>query len=311
MNEPTVTIIVPTYRRLLFLREALTGVLRQTYRDFELIVSDDGASDEIADYVASLKDPRIRYRRNERNLGIALNNLAAFREARGKYIASLHDDDIWEPDFLAVLVPLLEADPEVTVAFCDHYIIDALGNLLSDKTDFNTRFFRRNSLNPGRHQPFYRAALVHQSIPMVMAAVFRRSILDGAEYPPHMGGSYDYWLAYLAARGGKACHYVSRRLTRYRFHAGSGTAARQVRNIREQAYVRRRFLALPELAPYEGEMRNNLGVLYGKLALYYFERRSYRRGRVVLKKAFSLLNSGKNMAALAINVGRVLCRPAS
>src|SRR5476651_2791644 len=104
MKEPTVTIVVPAYRRLPYLQEALLSALRQTYRDFELIVSDDSSSDEIASYVASLGDSRIRYRRNPKNFGIAMNNYAAFSEAKGKYIASLHDDDAWEPGFLDALV---------------------------------------------------------------------------------------------------------------------------------------------------------------------------------------------------------------
>ena len=308
MKEPTVTIVVPTYRRLDYLREALASALRQTYQDFEVIVSDDGASDEIARYVASLDDPRIRYRRNARNLGIAMNNFTAFSEARGKYIASLHDDDIWGPGFLAALVPLLEADGSVAVAFCDHHLMDEAGCLLPERTESNSHFHKRHLLRRGKYQPFIKQAVIDVAIPMAMAAVFRKSILDGAEYSRRLGGSYDYWLAWLAVRDGKACYYLPERLTRYRWHKSSGSALRGARNLRDSIYVQSRFLVIPELLPFRRRIKNGLGVFYGKMALYYLKRRSFWRGKVFLKKAFSMLNQPKNIAALGVNCILVLCK---
>jgi len=300
MKAPTVTIVVPVYQRLRFLQEALPSALNQTYRDFELIVSDDGASDEIASYAASLGDSRIRYRRNDHRLGIAMNNLAAFSDARGTYITSLHDDDIWDPAFLEALIPPLEADPEITVAFCDHHLIDAESRLLPALTQINSHRFRRDHLKPGRHQPFLKS--------MVMAAVFRKSVLLGAQYPRRVGGSYDHWLAYLALKDGQACYYVPQRLTRYRIHPGSGTSRGGIRNLRDAVYVRTRFLGDPNLAAYRADLRNGLGVLYGKMALYYLSRRSFRRGKVFLRQAFSLMNRPKNIVSLTINAALSLCK---
>jgi len=162
-----------------------------------------------------------------------------------------------------------------------------------------------------KRMQYLRAALksvvIDQTIPMVIAAVFRKSILEGAEYPRRIGGSYDYWLAYLAVKDGQACYYVPQRLTRYRAHQGSGTASRGVRNLRDNVYVCRKLLADTKLVPYRASIRNGLGILYGKMALYYFERRSFQRGRVLLNKAFSLLNHPKNILTLAANAVLVLC----
>jgi glycosyltransferase involved in cell wall biosynthesis len=308
MKEPTVTIVVPAYQRLHYLQEALASALKQTYQNFELIVSDDGGSDEIAGYVESLKDPRLRYRRNTRKLGIAMNNFTAFSDARGKYIASLHDDDAWEAGFLAALVPPLEADDKIAVAFCDHYLVDEEGRILSERTERNSRFYGRHLLSAGRHQPFIKSAVIDLAIPMVMAAVFRKSILEGAEYSYRLGGSYDYWLSYLAVKDGKACYYVPERLTRYRVHKQSGSVMRGVRNLRDTIYVQRKFLAIPELEPYWRGIRNGLGVFYGKMALHYLARGSFRRGRIFLKEAFSLLNQPRNIVALAVKTLLVSCK---
>lgn len=301
MNPPAVTVVVPVFRRFYFLREALSSALAQTFTDYEILVSDDGPSDELAALVASYRDERIRYRRNPRNLGIALNHHAAFQEARGRYLASLHDDDIWEPHFLSELVPPLEADASISVAFCDHHLIDEQGGLLRDATERNSRFYRRSTLVSGRHQPFLEMAVVHEAIPMAMGAVIRKSILDAAEYPRQIGGCYDHWLSYLATRNGMAAYYVPRRLTRYRLHARSGSATTGIRNLRDTIYIRSRFLNAPELAPWRKKLSNNLGICYGKLALCFCKTKTLRRAWILEKRAFSLMNRPKNFIALLKN----------
>jgi glycosyltransferase involved in cell wall biosynthesis len=308
MNTLPVTVVVPAFRRVNFLSEALTSALRQTFHEFELIVTDDSDSPEIAQIVASLADPRIRYRSNPRPLGIAMNHYAAFLEARGACLASLHDDDVWEPSFLSELVPPLESDASVTVAFCDHHLIDEHGHLLPEQTRQNSRTYQRHTLAPGRHQPFLEMAVVRQTIPMAMASVFRKSILNQADYPPRIGGSYDHWLAYLAARDGLAAYYVPQRLTRYRVHVGSGSVQRGIKNFQDTIYVRSRFLHVAALAPWRKRISNDLGVCYGKLALLFLGQKRFRRAWIMGKRAFILMNRPKNFIGLIKNTVLGLCR---
>jgi glycosyltransferase involved in cell wall biosynthesis len=308
MNPPPVTIIVPAFRRLNFLSEALASALNQTFCDFEVIVTDDSDSPEIAQIAASFSDPRIRYRSNPRPLGIAMNHYAAFLEARGNCLASLHDDDVWEPHFLSELIPPLQSDASLAVAFCDHHLIDEQGRFLPEWTRRNSRIYRRNTLAAGRHQPFLEMAVIHESIPMAMGAVFRKSILDRADYPPRIGGSYDHWLAYLAAREGLAAFYVPKRLTRYRLHPGSGTVQRGIKNFRDTIYVGSRFLRIPALAPWHAGLSNSLGVSYGKLAIRFLEEKQYRRAWIVGKQALYLMNRPKSYLGLLKNVVLGLCR---
>ena len=301
MTEPLVSIIVAACRRTDYLAAALASALVQTWRNFEIIVSDDGPTPEIARIAASFADPRVRYRQNGKTLGIALNHYAAFEEARGEYIANLDDDDLWEPTFLAELVPRMEADPEITVAFCDHHLIDAKGRILRALTNTNSRRYRRSRLSPGRHQPFLEMAVVHQAIPMAMGAVFRKSMLAGAEYPRQIGGCYDHWLSYLAARGGKAIYYSPKRLTRYRVHKGSGSSTRGMQNLRNAAYVRSRFAKDPALAGFGPKLQNARGVIYGKMALQFMRRGRWRQALIVERRALSLMNQPKTIVGLLKN----------
>jgi glycosyltransferase involved in cell wall biosynthesis len=86
--------------------------LAQTYTNIEIVVSDNGPTEAVARLVMSVGDARVRYRHNGGNIGAMRNALAAYREARGTYVATLHDD-VWEPTFLERLVPPLEADADL------------------------------------------------------------------------------------------------------------------------------------------------------------------------------------------------------
>ena len=92
-----VSIIMPTYNCGRFIAEAIQSVLAQTYQAWELIIVDDGSTDNTADIVASFPDPRIHYLCNEQNIGAALTRNKALREASGRYIAFLDSDDLWAP----------------------------------------------------------------------------------------------------------------------------------------------------------------------------------------------------------------------
>jgi hypothetical protein len=143
--------------------------------------------------------------------------------------------------------------------------------------------------------------MLEQTIPMVMAAVFRKLILQDADYPARIGLAYDHWLAYLAVKDGQAVYYVPRRLTRYRLHANSGTAMGDARRYRDSLFVRNRFEINATMASCLRKHRNELGILYGKLGLHYLSKGMSRRGGVLVRKAFRLLNRPKNMVALAVN----------
>ena len=260
-------------------------------------MSDDAGSDEARDYVSGIGDPRIHYRRNATRLGAALNHYAGFQAARGEYIACLNDDDTWEPSFLAEMLGHLEQHPEVVVAFCDHWIMDEEGKVLEKVTEEDSRKFGRVGLRAGLHRPFYHLVMGH-CIPMVMAAVFRRSILDGAPYPRRLGGVYDLWLSHLAVRTGGGAYYDPRRLTNYRIHSTRYTERGGSELFRASIYVNRCFLKMPEYAAYHSHVANDLGMVYGQFALHLARNRKWRRAWILERTAFRLMNRWKNRLGL-------------
>src|SRR5688572_11544667 len=110
MSAPIVSVIVTVHRRLDFLAEALESVRAQTFEDYEVIVVDDsGCGAASAVTKPFLEDERLRYVANQETFGVALSLQKTLQSARGKYIAILNDDDLWEPEFLSRLVPALNA----------------------------------------------------------------------------------------------------------------------------------------------------------------------------------------------------------
>jgi glycosyltransferase involved in cell wall biosynthesis len=259
-SQPLVSVVLPTYNRPDYLREALESALHQTYDHLEILVADDASADATREVVSQFSDKRLQYRRNAANLGQGRNIIGTCRAARGTYVAMLHDDDHWEPEFLATLVPQLERNPGAVLAFCDLTIIDAAGRVDPQSTEAVSRQSGRHMLQRGIHRPFCALGLVRNSLTLAMASVIRRSALDWADFPPEVDTTYDLWLAYLLCATGKGAYYEPRRLVQYRMHPQSLTNRTRARTDRGLMYCYTRFLADPTLSQFRKDFRR----LYGR-----------------------------------------------
>jgi glycosyltransferase involved in cell wall biosynthesis len=222
MTVPAVTAVIAAYKAGAYLREAIASALAQTFSDLEVVVMDDSADIEVRRLAESFEGPRVSYRANSTRLGAARNHWTGFAAARGRYLAILNHDDIWRADFLATLVPALEEDRNLVVAFCDHEVIGPDGLNLATATAQTSQQWGRDRLAPGCHRPFHEL-VVRQSLPVAMGAVFRRAAVH-PDRLPDVGPAYDLWLAYALAQGGAGAWYNPRRLTGWRIHPAQLTA---------------------------------------------------------------------------------------
>lgn len=104
-----VSIIMPSYNTGRFISETIESVLAQSYSDWELIIVDDCSTDDTDEMIGQyLTDERIRYIKNKNNSGAAVSRNRALREAKGKWIAFLDSDDLWEPDKLKKQIAFME-----------------------------------------------------------------------------------------------------------------------------------------------------------------------------------------------------------
>jgi glycosyltransferase involved in cell wall biosynthesis len=131
-SNPRLSIGVPVYNGAAFLRETLESILAQTFGDFELIISDNASTDgteAIAREFAS-SDSRVRYHRNERNLGLAKNYNILFSLSSGEYFKWASADDRCLPGYLERCIAVLDHDPEVVLVYPRTRFVDASGNSL-------------------------------------------------------------------------------------------------------------------------------------------------------------------------------------
>ncbi len=126
-QEPLVSVIIPTHNREGYLREAVQSVLDQTYRNWELIVVDDGSTDGTASFLCGLGDSRVVVIEHEHCRNPSLLRNLAISKASGEYIAFLDSDDLWMREKLAVQVQTLRADRARKWSYTDFVRIDSSG----------------------------------------------------------------------------------------------------------------------------------------------------------------------------------------
>ncbi|MBI1975146.1 MAG: glycosyltransferase family 2 protein, partial [Parcubacteria group bacterium] len=133
MTVPKVSIGLPTYNRAKFIGKAIESVVMQSFRDWELIISDDASIDETPVIVRAWqeKDSRIHYRKNESNVGIARNINQGIRGAQGELIALIDDDDSWIPkDKLEKQIAFLDSHPDYVGVGGGMVVVDREGKEL-------------------------------------------------------------------------------------------------------------------------------------------------------------------------------------
>ena len=130
---PKVTVCIPSYNHAHYIGKSIESVLSQTFHDWELVISDNCSSDNTEEVVRTFRDPRIRFYKNETNLGAARNWSRCVSLARGEYVAVLQSDDQYLPGMLERSVAVLDAHPQVGLTHCCFHRIDSDGTLFDTK----------------------------------------------------------------------------------------------------------------------------------------------------------------------------------
>ena len=127
-RRPLVSVVIPTFNRARVLPRAMESVLSQTLTDLELVIVDDGSTDETPRLVASVPDPRVRYLRLDHNRGIGAARSEGVQQSRADLIAFLDSDDRWTRGKLAEVVQVFALHPGVDLVFSDYEDINARRN---------------------------------------------------------------------------------------------------------------------------------------------------------------------------------------
>ncbi|WP_052494084.1 glycosyltransferase [Nitrosospira sp. NpAV] len=226
-GRPLVSVILPSFNHAAFVNEAVQSVLDQTFRDFELIVVDDGSSDGTADIVASIRDPRLTLIRLSENRAVHARNLALSR-ARGQYVAFQNSDDIWVPAKLAAQLEAMESASHYIACFTAAEIVDKNGRPASD-TWASGIFTTVNRSATNWLQHFFDAG---NCLPLPSAIARRSEVIGLGAFRPSFVqlGDMDLWIR-LAALG--EFFILAEPLTKIRIMEGANLSTPSLRGHRQ------------------------------------------------------------------------------
>lgn len=222
-----VSICIPTYSRLNYLKELVSSCLIQTFSDFEICISQDvtpqGLLPEIHEYcleLAAQYSDTIKYLAQKENLGLARNWNALVAMARGKYIFVPGDDDLIAPDFLEKMISSLTEDADVI--FCNQNFINANGLLMKDITTQLNHKYKRDCLSDGFIAEPIRIVL-QNSVPM-SATLIKRKWFTEISFDQRINTPELEVFLKIAVKGGNF-YYINEKLASYRIHQTSATSS--------------------------------------------------------------------------------------
>jgi len=298
MQMPRVTVIIPAYNRARYLGEAIRSVLEQTFRDFELLVVDDGSTDQTAELIGSISDPRVRYLpQSHRGISPSLN--AGLRAARGECVARLDSDDCWLPDMLESLVAVLDSRSDIGVAYGRGQVMDHEGRWLSHSFGTPERF-RGDSLR----------SLVYDDCTCNIALLARRACFDRAGLYDETLPANEDWDMWLRVARHYRFAFVDKVLACIRWHDDNltGLTSPQLAVVLEtRTMPLDKLFSDPQLP---AAIRAMHPIAYTNVYLFrsqrWLQKRNFRMAGEELRRAMRVshqpLTTGVRMAWLAVAV---------
>lgn len=254
------SVIIPTFNRAVYLQETIASVLRQTWQDFELVLVDDGSTDNTADIVRSFDDRRIRYIYRS-NGGISAARNTGLDAARGEYIAFLDSDDLWEPSKLELQMAFMTA-ARTGLAFTDfqrfndkHDQDRLFAYLRSDLEELPTEQIFSHAYRIEK-DAFIALAPMRMFASWVQTSLIKRELVRDIRFDTtlHLSEDFAYMLrVYQRVRAG----YIDLPLVRVRRHPGNSTK-------QASAHLQPRLRALQSLQIERPEYRRLVKRLTGR-----------------------------------------------
>ncbi len=205
MTVPLVSVIIPTYNGSRFIRETIQSVIGQSYSKIEIIVIDDGSTDNTPDIVKSINDPRLIHIQ-QANSGVSMARNRGIDISRGDYIAFLDHDDVWLPHKLERQLQLFKEDPNIAMVYADTFIIDE-NNSIINTYSHKIKFYRGMIFK----ELFFSCFIT------ILTVVIKKSVFleVGPFLPFKIGEDYDLFLKCAAKY---PIDYIDEPLAKYRVH---------------------------------------------------------------------------------------------
>lgn len=284
---PYLSFAVTCYNFAPYIGECLESILQQAgTNDFEVVVVDDGSSDDSDTVIRTFSDPRIRYTRHPTNIGAPSTIQEAMLGARGEFIAHICGDDRYLPHYVSRALPILEREPSVGMVYGDVAQIDRNGQRLQDPWSEN----RSHEIHNGADfiGDEYLALIQEDFVPF-STIMFRRSVLDGV-LPMPKGLFFLDW--YLVLRIARRFHlaYIAETLTDYRFHGANRFLSMRTRRAYADTCLRifDQVFSEPDHQPQKEQLRKRAyAAMYHHLAENAFGAGDMEYARAFYLKTFA------------------------
>ena len=259
-KAPLVTVYITNFNYGSYIKDAIESVLNQSFKDIELIIIDDGSSDnskEIIESYMQLNYVRVIFQKNK---GLNITNNIAMRLARGKYLVRLDADDYFRKDAIQKMCQKLESDPKLGLVFPDYFLIDSLGDVIAKEQ--RHAFDKDVSL---LDQPAHGAC-----------TMIRRSFLEklgGYNESFSCQDGYDIWIRFIAKY---RVANINEPLFYYRQH-NSNLTKNEDRILKTRAEIKESFVSKEKIQtpttlailPVRGERINRYSLAFEKFGDEY------------------------------------------
>jgi len=237
---PLVSIITPTYNREEYLVFAIESVLSQSFKDFEMLIIDDGSTDNTKDLVKRYRyDQRIHYF-YQQNKGQSVARNTGLKQARGEYICFLDSDDLFKPDKLTRQIAFLKSNPEISITHSDEELIDEKGHVFS-------------MYNMKRHSGILYEKLLIDNFVSIGTVMVRRECFDELgmfDESIKVADDYELWLRFATKY---KFHYEAEYLAQYRMMKDQLSTDKTARFNSNKKIIEAFFLRYPNLIDERGQ----------------------------------------------------------
>ena len=218
MVTPKVSVIMPLYNAEPFVEKAISSILNQTFKNFELLVLDDNSTDNSVKVVSRFNDERLHLIRNEKNLGVGPTLNRGVEISRGTYLARMDADDLAHPERLTIQCRYLDQHPEISLVGTDIIRVDIQGKPMEGQ------FRNPHSWGKIKWHMYLNCCIAHPTIMM------RKEFFDiSGNYQLSFAEDYLLWLTAIR-KGLKICN-LPQTLLDYRIHSKSISASKFTQQI--------------------------------------------------------------------------------
>lgn len=268
---PKVSVVIPCYNNGQYLRECLDSVLNQTFSDFEVLVVDDGSTDNCAE-IAKSYGQRLKYLRRE-NKGPAAARNAGIEASQTEYIAFQDADDLWYPEKLELQIKYLEENSNFPWVYSDM-------STFNDRQNLQDSWFSDRATYQGK---VFEKLIFNNFIPTITVLVKKKALLEVGGFDQSLRSceDKDLWLR-LALKHplGK----LDRILARRRFHSHNLCRDNQLL-ISSEIKVMENLSHTIDSPGLQNLLEKRISKLYFELGYFYFARQDFRPAREFFKKS--------------------------